>query len=364
MNQEIRFCTAADGAQLAYATSGEGPPLVLSATWISHLEQMWRSLSWRPWLDAVTREHRVLRYDSRGCGLSDRNVGEVTFETWVRDFETVIDAAGYSRFALVATCQGGPIAIEYAARHPERVSHLVLYGTFARGRLRRGQPQQAEKGRVLIDMTRLGWGQDNHVFLQTWASAFQPGGSLEHFRSWAEQHRAAATPETASQLMQISWSVDVREAASHIRCPVLVVHPERDAVVPIEEGRLLASLIPDARFVPLDSDNHLLLAEEPAWPRLFGEVRRFLAEPDRAIARSNAGLPLAALTARERAVLERIAAGLDNAQIAASLQLSEKTVRNHITRVFDKIRVEHRYQAIVLAREAGLGKAGAAGKLH
>lgn len=358
MNQNIRFCTAPDGVRLAYAVSGEGPPMVMSATWISHLEHQWRSLSWRPWLDALTGEHRLLRYDSRGCGLSDRNVDDLSFENWVRDFECVVDAASYSRFALVATCQGGPIAIEYAARHPERVSHLVLYGTFARGRLHRGQPHQAEKGRVLLDLTRLGWGQENHAFLQMWASSFQPGGTLEHFRSWADQHRAATTPETAARLMSISWDVDVRDAAARIRCPVLVVHPERDAVVPIEEGRLLASLIPDCRFVQLDSENHLLLADEPAWSHLFAQVRSFLAEPDRVPAPGRGALPLGALTSRERAVLEGIAAGLDNAAIAASLRLSEKTVRNHITRVFDKIRVEHRYQAIVLAREAGLGRAG------
>jgi pimeloyl-ACP methyl ester carboxylesterase/DNA-binding CsgD family transcriptional regulator len=331
---------------------------VMSATWISHLEHQWKSLSWRPWLDAFTREHKLLRYDSRGCGLSDRNVNDLSFENWVRDFECVIDAAGFPRFALVATCQGGPIAIEYAARHPERVSRLILYGTFARGRLRRGQPHQAEKGRVLLDLTRLGWGQENHAFLQMWASSFQPGGTLEHFRSWADQHRAATTPETAARLMSVSWDVDVRNAASRIRCPVLVIHPERDAVVPIEEGRLLASLIPDCRFVQLDSENHLLLADEPAWSHLFTEVRSFLGEPDRAPLAARGALPLDDLTLRERAVLEGIAAGLDNAAIAASLELSEKTVRNHITRVFDKIRVEHRYQAIVLAREAGLGRAG------
>jgi len=359
MNQNIRFCTTADGVRLAYAVSGKGPPMVMSATWISHLEHQWRSLSWRPWLDALTCEHKVLRYDSRGCGLSDRDADDLSFENWVRDFECVVEAAGYGRFALVATCQGGPIAIEYAARHPERVSHLVLYGTFARGRLRRGQPHQAEKGRVLLELTRLGWGQEDHAFLQAWASSFQPGGTLAHFRSWCDQHRAATTPETAARLMAISWDVDVRDAASRIRCPVLVVHPERDAVVPIEEGRLLASLIPDSRFVQLDSENHLLLADEPAWPRLFAEVQSFLAEPDCAAPAPRDSLPLGELTARERAVLEGIAAGLDNAAIAVSLRLSEKTVRNHITRVFDKIRVEHRYQAIVLAREAGLGKAGA-----
>jgi DNA-binding NarL/FixJ family response regulator len=262
----------------------------------------------------------------------------------------------------LATCQGGPIAIEYAARHPERVARLVLYGTYGRGRLRwTDSPKEIEKGRVLLDLTRLGWGQENHAFMQVWASNFQPGGSLDHLRSWCDQQCAATSAENAVRLLQIGWNADVRESARKIKCPVLIVHPERDAVVPLEEGRLLASLIPDSRFVQLDSENHMPLPDEPAWPRLLDEIRKFLAEP------SNEGvvpttLPLNELTARERAVLDGIAEGLDNAEIAATLGLSEKTVRNHITRVFDKIGVQHRYQAIVRARDAGLGISGRSAK--
>jgi DNA-binding NarL/FixJ family response regulator len=190
-----------------------------------------------------------------------------------------------------------------------------------------------------------------------WATAFQPGGTLEHLRSWCDQQRAATTSETAVRLLRIGWNVDVREAARKIKCPVLVMHAERDAVVPIEEGRSLASLIPNCRFVQLDSENHMPLADEPEWPRLLDELRKFLAEPAADAAVERNGLPLADLTPRERAVLEGIAEGLDNSEIATSLGLSQKTVRNHITRVFDKIRVEHRYEAIVRAREAGLGTA-------
>src|SRR3979411_94224 len=137
MNQDIRLCTTDDGMRLAYAVSGEGSPLVMSATWLTHLEHQWRSLAWRPWLDAFTREHKVLRHDSRGCGLSHRDPCNLSFETWVRDLECVVEAAGLRRFALIGTCWGGPIAIEYASRHPERGSHLVLYGTYGAGRLRR-----------------------------------------------------------------------------------------------------------------------------------------------------------------------------------------------------------------------------------
>jgi pimeloyl-ACP methyl ester carboxylesterase/DNA-binding CsgD family transcriptional regulator len=357
MKQSIRFCTTADGVSLAYAVSGGGPPLVMAQTWLTHLEHQWRSLAWRPWLDIFSREHNLLRYDSRGCGLSDRDVTDLSFETWVRDLECVVEAASFRRFPLVGSCGGGPIAIEYAARHPERVTHLLLYGTYARGHLRRtDSPKEVEKARVLLDLTKLGWGQENHAFLQVWALRFQPGGTPEHSRSWCDQQRAATSAETAVRLTQIAWNTDVREAARKIKCPVLIVHPERDVVVPIEEGRLLASLIPDSRFVQLDSENHMLLGDEPAWARVYAEVRDFLTEPAATAAASRDVLPLDELTPRERAVLEGIAEGRTNAQIAGSLQLSEKTVRNHITRVFDKIGVEHRYQAIVLARDAGLGR--------
>ena len=359
MEQQIRFCTSADGVKLAYAISGEGPPLIMSASWLTHLEHQWRSLAWRPWLEAFSRAYTVVRYDSRGCGLSDREVGDVSFETWVRDFESVANAAGFERFALLGTCQGGPIAMEYAARHPERVSRLVLYGTYARGWMKRlDRPDEVERARLLLDFTRLGWGRENHAFLQVWAALFQPGGTLDHLRSWSEQQRAATSPEMAHKLLGITWNVDVTQTAPRIRCPVLVVHPERDAVAPIEEGRRLAGLIPDCRFVQLDTENHMPLADEPAWQRLLAEIRAFLDAPGTARGAAREALPIGDLTPRERNVLECIARGLDNAEIAAELALSEKTVRNHITRVFDKIGVAHRYQAIVMARDAGLGVAG------
>lgn len=356
VKQDVHFCTSADGVRIAYALTGSGPPLVMSATWLTHLEYQWRSLAWRPWLEAFSREHTLLRYDPRGCGLSDRDAADISFETWIRDFEAVIDASGFGRFALLGICQGGPIAVEYAARHPERVSHLILYGTYARGRNRReGAPIEAEKARVLLDLTKLGWGRENHAFVQIWAAQFQPGGSLDHLRSWSELQSASTSAETAMRLMRVTFDIDVQRAARDVHCPTLILHPDRGAVVPIEEARILASLIPDARFVLLDSENHMPLADEPAWGQLLAEVRAFLpfeaTPPDAATL-----LPqLADLTHRERQVLEGIAQGLDNAQIAARLDLSEKTVRNHVTRVFDKIGAETRAQAIVSAREAGLG---------
>jgi pimeloyl-ACP methyl ester carboxylesterase/DNA-binding CsgD family transcriptional regulator len=352
MQQHIRFCKAADSVQLAYATSGEGPPLVMAASWLTHLEHQWQSLAWRPWLEAFTA-FTLLRHDSRGCGLSDRESDKLSFENWVSDLACVIDAAGFDRFPIVATCWGGPVAIAYAARYPERVSHLVLYGTYMRGRFRIGRPEVHERARLMLELTRLGWGQENHAFMQVWASTFQPGGSLDYLQSWAEQMRLATAPETAVRLLEIGWSVEVSEAARNLKCPVLVIHPDRCAV-PLAEGRLLASQIPDCSFVQLDSQNHMPLPDEPAWPRLVSEIRSFLARPETSTHKRIA-LPLDDLTPRERAILEAIADGLDNAEVASLLGLSEKTVRNHVTRVFDKLHVRHRYEAIVRAREAGLG---------
>jgi pimeloyl-ACP methyl ester carboxylesterase len=221
MEQSIRFCTSSDGVKLAYAVTGDGPPLVMSATWLTHLEHQWRSLAWKPWLEALSRDHTLLRYDSRGCGLSDRATDNLSFETWVKDFEKVIDAAGFGRFSLVSTCWGGPVAIEYAARHPERVDRLVLYGTYARGRLRRSdQPKEMEKARVLLDLTRLGWGLENHAFLQVWANHFQPGGSIEHVRSWCDQQRAATSAEsfvTDDKIYCIYIAPDEEAVKTHAR---------------------------------------------------------------------------------------------------------------------------------------------------
>ena len=246
------------------------------------------------------------------------------------------------------------MAIEYAARYPERVSHLVLYGTYMRGRFRVGRPEVRERARLMLELTRLGWGQEAHAFLQAWASTFQPGGSLDYLRSRAEQMQLATAPETAVRLLEIGWNVDVSEAARTLKCPVLVIHPDRDCAVPLAEGRLLASQIPDCTFVVLDSQNHMPLPDEPALPRLVSEIQGFLATPDQSM-RKRSALPLDDLTPRERAILEGIAEGLDNAEIASLLGLSEKTVRNHVSRVFDKIDVRHRYEAIVRARDAGLG---------
>jgi len=349
-NQQVRFCKSFDGAEIAWAVSGEGPPVVLLPSWLTHLEYQWRSVAWRPWLEALSSRYRLLRYDPRGCGLSDRNVEKASLESWVRDFGAVVDAAGLDRFSLLGICQGGPIAIEFAARQPERVEKLVLYGTYARGRNRRSTlPLEPEKAKVMLDMIRVGWAQPDQAFMSVFATQFQPEGTAEHLRSWYELQRAAATAADAAVLTQAMFEVDVQPSAQRVACPTLVAHAERDAAVPVEEGRLLAQTVPGARFLLLDSANHFMLEEEPAWPRLVEALHEFLPAPA-----PKAG-PFGELTERERELLELLAHGLDNHQIGAHLGISEKTVRNHVSNVFAKLGVESRAQAIVMARDAGFG---------
>jgi pimeloyl-ACP methyl ester carboxylesterase/DNA-binding CsgD family transcriptional regulator len=347
-SQQIRFCHSADGVRVAYAKSGSGPALVMTANWLTHLEYQWQSLAWKPWLEALSSRYALLRYDSRGCGLSDWDASEISVERWVNDLEAVVDAAGYKRFPLLGVCQGGPIAIEYAARHPERVSCLVLFGTYARGRMRRG-PQEAEVARLTFDLMRLGWANETHAFMHSFAMMWQPGGSLEHLRSWCELQRATTSADNAVRLMKVTYEMDVSDSAARVVCPTLVIHPDRDRVVPLEEARRLAALIPGARFMALKSENHMPLEEEPAWQRFVDELQAFVPPERTGAAR------LSVLSERELQVLEHLARGEENAQIAAQLGLSEKTVRNHVSSIFAKLEVKNRARAIVLAREAGLG---------
>jgi pimeloyl-ACP methyl ester carboxylesterase/DNA-binding CsgD family transcriptional regulator len=347
--QAMRFCTSSDGVRLAYATVGSGPPLVKAANWLSHLEFDWRSPIWRHWIESLSRNHTYVRYDTRGCGLSDRDPPEISFESWVHDLEAVVDAAKLDRFPLLGISQGGAIAVAYAVRHPERVSHLVLYGAFARGRLKRGGGQAGiDETLLMIKLFELGWGTDNRSFRQVFANQFLPGGSLELIEAYDELQRQSATASDAVRILQASSQIDVTALAPQVSCPTLVMHARGDARIPFEEGRLFASLIPGARFVPLESRNHILLQDEPAWPRFLEELDAFLPS-------GSAQGAFAELTSREREVLEFLARGLDNHQIAAHLALSEKTVRNMVSSILAKLEVESRSAAIVRARTAGFG---------
>jgi len=362
MQQQIRFCKSADGVRLAYATVGKGPPLVKVSNWMSHLEYDWRSPVWRPFLDGLAARRTVIRYDERGCGLSDWNAPDLSLESWVRDLESVVDVMGLRRFALLGISQGGAIAITYAVRHPERVSHLVIYGAYARGRLKRNPtPLQVEEARTLINLIRVGWGREHPAFRQVFTSLFIPDGTPEQFSWFNDLHRVSSSPENAARFADEFSRIDVTGLATQVTVPTIVLHRRDDLAVPFEEGRLIAGLIPNARFVPLEGRNHLLLGGEPALYRFLAEVNEFLgADPGADASGSAAGtaapVTLPGLTGREAEVLDLIARGLDNGEIATRLGVSGKTLRNHITNIFSKLQVTSRAQAIVRARDAGLGR--------
>ena len=362
MQQQIRFCKSADGVRLAYATAGKGPPLVKVSNWMSHLEFDWRSPVWRPFLDGLAARRTVIRYDERGCGLSDWNAPDLSLESWVRDLESVVDVMGLRRFALLGISQGGSIAISYAVRHPERVSHLVIYGGYARGRLKRNPtPLQVEEARTLINLIRVGWGREHPAFRQVFTSLFIPDGTPEQFSWFNDLHRVSSSPENAARFADEFSRIDVTALATQVDVPTLVLHRRDDLAVPFEEGRLVAGLIPNARFVPLEGRNHLLLGGEPALNRFLAEVDEFLGagpEPSGSGSPAGTGPPAAlpGLTTREAEVLDLIARGLDNSEIATRLGVSGKTLRNHITNIFSKLQVTSRAQAIVRARDAGLGR--------
>ncbi|HUQ28139.1 MAG TPA: alpha/beta fold hydrolase [Usitatibacter sp.] len=347
--QDLRFCTSQDGTRLAYASSGSGPALVKTANWLSHLEYDRSSPIWRHWIEGLSRHRTYYRYDQRGCGLSDRNPPEMSFESWVRDLEAVVDAAKLERFPLLGISQGGAIAIDYATRHPDRVSHLILYGAFARGRLKRGGGQAAiDETMTMYKLFELGWGTDNRAFRRVFATQFLPGASHELIDAFDDLQRHSATAADAVRLMQVSVQIDVARLCERVQCPTLILHGRDDGRIPFEEGRRIASAIPGARFVPLESGNHILLADEPMWPAFLREIDAFLGD-------GKAARRLADLTPRENELVELLARGLDNHQIAAHLELSEKTVRNMVSSVLDKLGVESRAQAIVRARDAGYG---------
>jgi pimeloyl-ACP methyl ester carboxylesterase len=295
--QTIRFCTSADGARVAYATMGSGPPLVKAANWLNHLEFDWDSPVWRHWLRELGRDHTLVRYDERGCGLSDWSADEMSVDAWVRDLEAVVDALELERFPLLGISQGAPIAIAYAVRHPERVSHLVLYGGYLRGRLHRGpSAKELEERDLMIRMVRVGWGQDHPAFRQVFTTLFIPEADREQITWFNELQRVSATPENAARMLEAFDRIDVRELAPRVRAPTLVLHAKGDLRVPFAEGRLIATSVPGARFVPLEGRNHLLLDGEPAWDRFLERVRGFLGV---STTRSAVRLPLTAERRRQ-----------------------------------------------------------------
>ena len=336
MQQAIRYLTTGDGARLAWASLGSGPVLVKAANWLSHLEYDLESPIWRHWYRFFGQHYRLLRYDERGCGMTGGDARGLTLDHWLGDLR--------EPFALMGVSQGAAACIAYAVKHPQRVSRLLLYGAYARGPFERGNEEAARLYRAIIDIARVGWTDQNPVFRQVFTSRFIPEATEAQVHWFNELARITTTAEAAGTLLEARAHINVTALLGQVAAPTLVLHARQDSVVPLEEGRLLAAGIPGARFVELDSRNHVLLEHEPAWQRFREEVLAFLGGSARGEAH------LAALTQRERDIVAALVSGQTNAQIAASLFISDKTVRNTLTRIYGKLGVQSRTQAMALLR--------------
>ena len=354
--QRIRYLRTADDLQLAWAESGSGPLLIKAANWLTHLEYEWDSPVWRHWIRFFSDHFRFIRYDERGCGMTDWVVGqELSVEQWVSDLSDVIDAAVApdERFALLGISHGAAACIGYAVRHPERVSHMLLYGGYARGYSHRGDPDAEREYQSIVDLFGRAWGRDNPAFRQVFTSRFVPEGTPEQMAWFNDLCNKTTNATVATELLLMRGRLNVVDLLGHVRVPTLVVHAREDAVVPLSEGRLLASGIPGAQFIEVDSKNHVLLEQEPAWKRFQEVALDFLG-----VAAPPSSTAFDGLSPREREVLALMTEGLGNADIAARLDISDKTVRNHVSNLFDKLGVWTRAQAIVFARDHGFRTGG------
>lgn len=348
IRQTIQFTKSPDGTRIAYGVSGSGPILVKCANWINHLEFDWESPVWKHWFEFLSRHFTLIRYDERGCGLSDWDCPEMSFEAWVQDLETVVEANELDRFPLLGISQGAAVAIAYAHRHPEKVSHLILFGGFPVGRLKSGLPGMKEQNELFNSIIRSGWENQNPAFRQFFASLFIPGGGPD-VGQWFVELCRTANAANALAIQNTSANIDVRKILPGVKVPTLVIHSKNDAVVPLIASKEMAAEMPAANFVQLDSINHLLMPDEPAWQEFCDEMLHFLGVSG--TAEMPAGLEhYGKLTAKEKSILALLGEGLSNAGIARKLFLSEKTIRNHLTSIYDKLGVRTRSQAIVLMR--------------
>jgi len=351
--QTIRMVTTGDGVKIAWTAVGKGPTIVKASNWLTHLEYDWDSAVWRHWTQFFAGHYHYIRYDERGCGMSQWEVADVGAGRWIEDLTAVIDdAAPPGPIALLGISQGVVAAIEYTLAHPDRVSHLILCGAYAQGIASRGDGEATKRYKAIIELTRQGWGRDNPVYRQLFTARFIPGATVEQIQWWNDLCRRTASPEMAARLLEARMPVDIVDLLPRVTAPTLVLHARRDEVVPFSQGQLLASGIPNARFVELDSANHVLLETEPAWQRFKDEVLAFTGS-----AAPGEDTVFASLSVREREILNLLARGFTNLDIGRDLFISEKTVRNHVTNIFDKLGVRSRAHAIVLAKDHGYGRA-------
>jgi pimeloyl-ACP methyl ester carboxylesterase/DNA-binding CsgD family transcriptional regulator len=351
--QQIRFCTSRDGTRIAYAICGSGPMLIRAPHWMSSINLEWDSPVWRHWAALLARHRTLIRFDQRGCGLSDRDGVEFSAERFVEDFEAVIEAASLDRFDLFGFSGGAMTGIAYAARYPDRVNRFIICSSTAYGPLSAAASAKfRQTAATQLEAIELGWPNENPAFRQLFTSMLIPDGTADQFRLFNEHIRMTAPPANGKRIIAALWNIDIRIEAGKLRCPTLVFHSRQDGRIPFEQGRELAGLIPGARFVPLESRNHLIFETEPAWNQVVEFINEFLAvSTDRSMT-----LLFDELTSREREVLDLVARGLSNMEISARLKISEKTVRNHVSIILGKIGAGRRAQAVAVARDAGFGR--------
>ncbi|UXA16131.1 alpha/beta fold hydrolase [Mycobacterium sp. SMC-4] len=276
-SQHVAFCRAEDGVRLAYAVTGKGAPLVRAANWMTHLGYDIESPVWSHWVRDLSAHHTFVRYDERGCGLSDWHAQDFTFDDWVTDLESVVEAVGLERFALLGVSQGGAVAVAYTARHPDRVSRLVLNGAYAQGRAVRALSDDEKRAAALdLELARVGWGRSDPAFRRVFAAQFLPDGTRADWEAFDQLQQRTTSAQNAVRFLEVFAGIDVRDLARHVRCPTLVLHSRDDHRVPLRYAEELASLIPEARLVALPSNNHLLTSGEPAWRTFCDEVELFL----------------------------------------------------------------------------------------
>jgi pimeloyl-ACP methyl ester carboxylesterase/DNA-binding CsgD family transcriptional regulator len=330
--QEVRFCRSVDGVTIAYAVHGSGPPLVIDACWLSHLQYDWESPVWRHYLTELGKIATVYRFDERGHGLSDRDVTDHGLEARVADLEAVVQHAGLERFAVLAMSQGGPVTVEYAVRHPEHVSRLVFYGSHP-GHGVISLPEDEAMDEALNQLIQVGWERPTPEFRRVFTYLMIPGATEEQMGWLDELQRRAVTADVAVSARRQRGRADVSRLLGDLEAPTLVIHSLRDRMNDFAYARFLASHIAGAQLVALDSDNHIVLEDEPAWPVFLREVSDFLAEEGAAAGAD----PRVVLSARELEVLSLAAHGADNAAIAAELTLSVRTVERHFQNIYDKL---------------------------
>lgn len=349
IQQTIRYLTTRDQVRLAWASSGTGPSMVKASNWITHLEYDWESPVLHHWVRFLSEHFSLIRYDERGCGLTQRDVGSVSIDHWINDLEDVIDAARPQKpFALIGISQGACACVEYAVRYPERVSHLILYGGYVRGWTKHTNPDHVREGRALVELTELGWGRPDPIYRRLLTKRFLPEGNEEQLCWFDELCARSVSPEMAARLLVSRGEADVSDLLPLLKVPTLVAHAIGDQIAPISQGQRLAAGIPGAQFIQLDSPNHIMLEHEPAWQRFCDAVLDFTGVRSRA---EDEIFKL--LSARERDILGKLVVGMTNVEIGRALFISEKTVRNQLTRIFEKLGVVNRSQAIVFARDYG-----------